>query len=128
MADLKYDISKGFLRLGPGSGEGVMKKPAQAVPQPAKVETATKVKATKVVKAALEVMKPLKVKKDMKVKKKSDYAVSFVKENPKRAGSAPYVRYEKYKSAKTFQEALSLGASYGDISYDTAKGFMTTGK
>jgi len=53
-----------------------------------------------------------------------DEPIVFQSDNPKRAGSAPHERYEKYKVAKTRREALQLGASRSDISYDFKKGFL----
>ena len=38
----------------------------------------------------------------------------FDQENPKKAGSAAYKRYEAYKGARTVQEALSAGATSKD--------------
>lgn len=49
--------------------------------------------------------------------------VKFEQTNPKRAGTAAWDRYEKYKSAKTMQEALSLGAAKADFSNDVSRGF-----
>jgi len=54
-----------------------------------------------------------------------DDAVVFLDENPKRAGTGAHARYEKYKSAKTPREALSLGAVAGDIANDFKKGYLS---
>jgi len=40
------------------------------------------------------------------------------------AGSDSYNRYEKYKKAKTPNEAIRLGALKGDIKNDFQKGFV----
>jgi hypothetical protein len=53
-----------------------------------------------------------------------DDAVSFIQENPKAGGSAAHTRYEKYKAAKSIQEALLLSASRRDIANDWSKSFM----
>jgi len=53
-----------------------------------------------------------------------DDPVEFLQDNPKRAGSDSHKRYEQYKSAKTPNEALQLGAVKGDIPNDFNKGFM----
>jgi len=50
--------------------------------------------------------------------------VSFLQNNPKMVGSRAWERYEEYKRATTVTEALSLGASKGDISNDFKKGFL----
>eukprot|EP00928_Gymnodinium_smaydae_P089813 TRINITY_DN73716_c0_g1_i1.p1 TRINITY_DN73716_c0_g1~~TRINITY_DN73716_c0_g1_i1.p1 ORF type:complete len:166 (-),score=40.89 TRINITY_DN73716_c0_g1_i1:168-665(-) len=54
----------------------------------------------------------------------ADDAIKYVQENPKRAGTPAYDRYEKYKSATTKNEALSLGATTADILHDWKKGFI----
>mmetsp|Transcript_70111 Transcript_70111/g.198737 ORF Transcript_70111/g.198737 Transcript_70111/m.198737 type:complete len:285 (+) Transcript_70111:2-856(+) len=51
-------------------------------------------------------------------------AIEFNQCNPKKAGSLAYDRYEKYKLAHTFNEALQLGACKGDLAYDKKKGFL----
>jgi len=58
---------------------------------------------------------------------KDDESIVFDNVNPKRAGTAAYERYEKYKAAKTWREARRLGAYRGDIQYDLTKGFARRG-
>mmetsp|Transcript_45387 Transcript_45387/g.84667 ORF Transcript_45387/g.84667 Transcript_45387/m.84667 type:complete len:194 (+) Transcript_45387:135-716(+) len=50
--------------------------------------------------------------------------IEFLQDNPKKAGGAPFERYEKYKVAKTIKEALSLGAAKGDIQFDWQRGWF----
>jgi len=49
---------------------------------------------------------------------KADDAIRFVQQNPKTPDSLAYKRYDKYKTAKTVQQALNLGATRPDIRYD----------
>jgi hypothetical protein len=49
-------------------------------------------------------------------------------DNPKRVGSASHDRYERYKGANTVAEALELGASRNDITWDLARGFVVVGE
>jgi len=53
-----------------------------------------------------------------------DDPVEFVQDNPRKIGTLTHDRYEKYKSAKTPNEALRLGALKGEIPYDFQRGFM----
>jgi len=55
----------------------------------------------------------------------AETSVSFKQDNPKVTGSKSRDRYEKYKSGKTVQEALDLGAFTGDIKGDYDKGHLT---
>jgi len=52
-----------------------------------------------------------------------DEPVLYLQDNPKKAGSAGWQRYEKYKRAKTPREALALGSASGDLKHDWKKGF-----
>jgi hypothetical protein len=54
----------------------------------------------------------------------ADDAIEFQQTNPKRSGSSAADRYDKYKKAKTVNEALSLGAVPGDIPNDFKKGYL----
>lgn len=45
--------------------------------------------------------------------------------NPKKSGSASWLRYEAYKAAKTLGEAKALGALRDDVRWDAARGFVT---
>lgn len=51
--------------------------------------------------------------------------IAFVQANPKKAGSSAHDRYEKYKVAKTVDEAMTLGALRGDITNDVKVGYCT---
>ena len=51
-------------------------------------------------------------------------AIEFLQENPKRVDSLPWQRYEKYKVAKTWQEAKDLGAYEGDLKHDRHRGYL----
>jgi len=50
--------------------------------------------------------------------------IRFEQKNPKRSSEPPYERYEKYKKAKTVQQALHLGALRADIRWDFKMGFL----
>eukprot|EP00747_Dinoflagellata_sp_TGD_P183793 gnl/TRDRNA2_/TRDRNA2_38940_c0_seq1.p1 gnl/TRDRNA2_/TRDRNA2_38940_c0~~gnl/TRDRNA2_/TRDRNA2_38940_c0_seq1.p1 ORF type:complete len:302 (-),score=84.01 gnl/TRDRNA2_/TRDRNA2_38940_c0_seq1:58-963(-) len=52
-----------------------------------------------------------------------DERIVFEQENPKRPGSQSYTRYDKYKKAKTPDEALRLGAAEGDLKFDWSRGY-----
>lgn len=53
-----------------------------------------------------------------------DEPIEYLQENPKKVGTAGHDRYEKYKGAKTFTEALSLGSAKGDLKHDWMKGYI----
>ena len=55
---------------------------------------------------------------------RSDERIRMCQVNPKRKGSASRGRYEKYKSAQTVREYLSLGGSRADIRHDERHGFL----
>lgn len=57
--------------------------------------------------------------------KKLEGPLCFKQENPKRSGTKAHERYEKYKAAKTVEEALALGASRGDITNDIKAGICS---
>lgn len=50
--------------------------------------------------------------------------VEFVQANPKKRGSAAYLRYDRYKRARTIGEATRVGASSADLKNDLDKGYM----
>jgi hypothetical protein len=50
-------------------------------------------------------------------------AIRFEQTNPKAAGSSARKRYEKYKKAKTVQQAIDLGACGMDLKWDFKRGF-----
>ena len=58
-----------------------------------------------------------------KYSKYSDVAIEFNMQNPRKKKSATYQRYEKYKHAKTKEDAIKLGAALSDIKYDIDKGY-----
>jgi len=58
-----------------------------------------------------------------KYSKYSGVAIEFNMKNPKKKNSATYQRYEKYKHAKTKEDAIKLGAALSDIKYDIDKGY-----
>ena len=45
--------------------------------------------------------------------------------NPKRPGTASYLRYEMYKSANTKNEFHLLGGTSADLLWDRKKGYIT---
>ena len=55
----------------------------------------------------------------------ADTSIQYQQENPKKRGGQPYERYEKYKMARTVNEAKELGASQGDIAHDHKAGFLS---
>lgn len=48
----------------------------------------------------------------------------LVKENPKRAGSASFERFEAYKGSKTVEAFLEAGGTRADLAHDTAKEYI----
>jgi hypothetical protein len=46
------------------------------------------------------------------------------KPNAKKTGSISHVNYQRYSQASTLQEAIDLGASWADIKWDYAHGFI----
>lgn len=52
------------------------------------------------------------------------YHVEFVQANPKKRGSAAFLRYDQYKKARTIGEATRVGALPGDLKNDLDKGYM----
>jgi len=53
-----------------------------------------------------------------------DRALRIQQENPKKAGSIAWHRYEKYKKAKTVKQFLKLGAHKGDLHFDLKRGYI----
>lgn len=51
-------------------------------------------------------------------------SIEVVKENPKMPGSSAHERYEQYKVAKTVKQFYDLGGCSGDLSHDTARGYI----
>jgi len=52
-----------------------------------------------------------------------DLPMRMQQRNPKRADSASRVRYEKYKAARTLREIKNRGGTWGDITWDYARGY-----
>ena len=50
--------------------------------------------------------------------------IRFVDDNPKRPGSAAYVRFMKYKASTTVEEALKKGADSGNLISDCKKSYL----
>jgi len=53
-----------------------------------------------------------------------DKSIRIQQENPKKAGSTAYHRYEAYKKAKTVRQFLQLGAVKGDLHFDMKRGYI----
>ena len=51
-------------------------------------------------------------------------SISIQAENPKKAGSKAWERFEKYKHATTIGEAMGKSANWQDLSGDYEKGYM----
>jgi len=49
----------------------------------------------------------------------------LVDKNPKREGSKTHVRFENYRSSATVGDFITLGGTYGDLSWDSARGFVS---
>ena len=60
----------------------------------------------------------------LKFARENKWKISFVQENPKKAGSMSYSRYEGYKQATSFDEALLLGAKPVDFAFYLSRGFL----
>jgi len=54
----------------------------------------------------------------------NDLPAEYQQRNPKSQTSASRVRYEKYKSARTLREAKARGATWEDIKWDFARGYI----
>lgn len=48
----------------------------------------------------------------------------LVKENPKKAGSKSFDRFQGYFGAKTIGAALAAGVTYADVAYDIGRRFI----
>ncbi len=48
----------------------------------------------------------------------------LTKENPKRAGSGAFKRFELYSDVKTVDDFIAAGGTYGDIKYDLEAGYI----
>lgn len=109
-----------------GKASATPAKPAKPLAQPAKVEkpVAAANGAAKAVTAAKVPAKPAAKAETTgrTATHTDDTKIKFNAENPKREGTATHSRYEGYKKAKTVGEAISLGASRGDVNYSIAHG------
>ena len=75
-----------------------------------------------------EVVRKLNVESqpgDWKFLLESNARIRVEAKNPKKEGSKSYLRYEKYKLAKTAKEYLELGGRREDFKYDMKRGFIT---
>ena len=54
---------------------------------------------------------------------KDNVKIQYNQTNPKKRGSNSYLRYEKYKYARTLQEAKNLGANDEDLIWDAERMF-----
>ena len=45
--------------------------------------------------------------------------------NPKRAGSKSHARFEFYNASATVGDFIGLGGTYGDLAWDSARGYIT---
>jgi hypothetical protein len=54
----------------------------------------------------------------------NDLPAEYQQRNPKSQTSASRVRYEKYKTARTLREAKTRGATWEDIKWDFARGYI----
>jgi len=59
------------------------------------------------------------------LKNNSEINISFIQKNPKEYDTKSYIRYEKYKLSKTYNEFKENGGIGGDITNDFDKGYLT---
>lgn len=45
--------------------------------------------------------------------------------NPKRVGSKSHERFEHYSASVTVGDFITLGGTYGDLAWDSARGYIT---
>lgn len=45
--------------------------------------------------------------------------------NPKRVGSKSHARFEFYSASATVGDFIGLGGTYGDLAWDSARGYIT---
>jgi len=45
--------------------------------------------------------------------------------NPKRVGSKSHARFEHYKTSKTVGDFVAKGGTFGDLAWDSARGFIS---
>jgi len=45
--------------------------------------------------------------------------------NPKRVGSKSHARFEFYNASATVGDFIGLGGTYGDLAWDSARGYIT---
>ena len=55
---------------------------------------------------------------------KKSAGIAFLEINPKRRKTEAHSRFERYSKAKTFAEALELGASERDLTFDCKRGYV----
>lgn len=49
----------------------------------------------------------------------------FYAKNPKRVGSKSHARFALYSNSATVGDFITLGGTYGDLSWDSARGFIS---
>ena len=91
----------------------------------AKTKKATKAPFDGGKKAEKKAEKPATKKVAEKADKSDDRKITLVtKENPKRAGSASFERFELYKKAKTVADYVAAGGTTADIRFDEKAGHI----
>jgi len=56
--------------------------------------------------------------------KQFGWEISWDQRNPKRVGTKSFERYENYKSAKSIQQAIDIGATMGDLKWDLERHYL----
>eukprot|EP00930_Biecheleria_cincta_P027418 TRINITY_DN19267_c0_g1_i2.p1 TRINITY_DN19267_c0_g1~~TRINITY_DN19267_c0_g1_i2.p1 ORF type:complete len:466 (+),score=51.89 TRINITY_DN19267_c0_g1_i2:34-1431(+) len=111
VGDIKYDFGKGFLRF-PKGGRVEQAELPKGARRPPKGTSLGKDNAFAVCLGGTECWVPKTQK------------LCYVS-NPKSKGSDAYKRYAKYQKAKTLQQAMQLGAAFGDVQHDHKRGYLS---
>jgi hypothetical protein len=56
--------------------------------------------------------------------KQFGWEISWDQRNPKRIDTKSFERYEDYKSAKSIQQAVDMGATMGDLKWDLERHYL----
>ena len=48
----------------------------------------------------------------------------LIDKNPKREGSKSFIRFDAYKDGMTVGDFITAGGTYGDLAWDSARGFV----
>jgi len=56
--------------------------------------------------------------------KQFGWEISWDQRNPKRIDTKSFERYENYKSAKSIQQAIDMGATIGDLKWDLERHYL----